>query len=71
MICGALMPKQKQRNYWRAEMKAAKRAMDLYPIGSDEREIYRVKYNRAVEQYNALFADLYRLDSPEKVSSYE
>lgn len=70
MTCGT-MPKRKERTYWRMEMQAAKKAMYLYPAGSDEREIYRAKYNHAVEQYNALFADLYRLDSPEKVSSYE
>ena len=49
----------KQRLYWREEMKAAKRAMDLYPVGSDEREIYRAKYNDAVKNYNELFEEVY------------
>lgn len=48
MICGT-MPKRKERTFWRMEMQAAKRAMELYPIGSDEREIYRVKLNAAIE----------------------
>lgn len=51
MICGKPTPKQKQRLYWREEMKAAKKAMELYPVGSDEREIYRAKYNEAADQY--------------------
>lgn len=51
MIYGKQTPKQKRRWYWREEMKAAKRAMDLYPDGSDEREIYRAKYNEAVKHY--------------------
>ena len=55
-----LTSKLRKRNYWRAEMEAAKKAMNLYPVGSDEREIYRAKYNEAVKQYNALFEDLYR-----------
>lgn len=50
----------KQRLYWREEMKAAKRAMELYPVGSDEREIYRAKYNEAVKKYNELFEEVYR-----------
>lgn len=52
--------KRYQRKYWRAEMEAAKRAMDLYPVGSNEREIYRAKYNDAVKHYNALFEELLR-----------
>ena len=60
MICGTTMPKHKQRLCWHCEMKAAKKAMDLYPVGSDEREIYRAKYNDAVKHYSALFEDLYR-----------
>lgn len=59
MIYGKPTPKQKQRLYWREEMKAAKRAMDLYPVGSDEREIYRAKYNEAVKKYNELFEEVY------------
>ena len=55
-----MTPKQKQRLHWRMEMQSAKRAMALYPIGSDEREIYRAKYNEAVKQYNALFEEVYR-----------
>lgn len=51
MICGTTMPKHKQRLCWHCEMKAAKKAMDLYPVGSDEREIYRNKYNDAVKHY--------------------
>lgn len=49
----------KQRWYWREEMKAAKRAMDLYPAGSDEYEIYRAKYNEALKHYNDLFEEVY------------
>ena len=49
----------KQRLYWREEMKAAKRAMELYPVGSDEREIYRAKYNEAAKRYNELFEEVY------------
>lgn len=60
MIFGTPTPKQKAQLYWRGEMKAAKRAMELYPVGSDEREIYRAKYTEAVRQYNSLFVDLYR-----------
>lgn len=60
MICGAATSKQKQRAFWRGEMYAAKRAMALYPVGSDEREIYRAKYNEATKHYNELFEDLYR-----------
>ncbi len=33
------MTQNKQCRYWREEMKAAKKAMELYPVGSDEREI--------------------------------
>lgn len=54
------IPKRKQRQYWSAEMKAAKRAMGLYPVGSDAREIYRAKYEDAVRHFNALFEDEYR-----------
>lgn len=49
----------KQRRYWREEMKAAKKAMELYPVGSDEREIYRAKYNEALKHYNDLFEEVY------------
>lgn len=59
MIHGTPTPKQKERWYWREEMKAAKRAMELYPVGSDEREIYRAKYNEAVKKYNDLFEEVY------------
>lgn len=59
MTCGT-MPKRKERTFWRMEMQAAKKAMYLYPAGSDEREIYRAKYTEAVRQYNSLFVDLYR-----------
>lgn len=41
-------------------MNAAKRAMNLYPIGSDEREVYRAKYNEAVRHYNSLFEEVYQ-----------
>ena len=47
-----------QRRYWREEMRAAKKAMELYPVGSDEREIYRAKYNEAAKQYNELFEEV-------------
>jgi hypothetical protein len=61
MICGAITtPKKKQRAYWRMEIRAAKRAMELYPVGSDEREIYRAKYNEAMKQYNSLFEEVYK-----------
>lgn len=61
MICGAIItPKKKQRSYWRMEIRAAKRAMELYPVGSDEREIYRAKYNEAMKQYNSLFEEVYK-----------
>ena len=50
--------KKSQRTYWRREMESAKRAMDLYPAGSDEREIYRAKYTEAVKRYNDLFEDV-------------
>lgn len=59
MIHGTPTPKQKQRWYLREEMKAAKRAMELYPVGSDEREIYRAKYERACRTYNELFEEVY------------
>lgn len=51
--------RNKQRLYWREEMKAAKRAMELYPVGSDEREIYRAKYERACMTYNQLFEEVH------------
>lgn len=50
----------KRRRYWREEMKAAKKAMELYPVGSDEREIYRAKYNEAAKRYNELFEEVYK-----------
>ena len=49
----------KQRRYCREEMNAAKKAMELYPVGSDEREIYRAKYERACRTYNELFEEVY------------
>ena len=59
MIYGTVTtPKKKQRAFWRAEIRTAKRAMDLYPVGSDEREIYRAKYNEATRRYNELFEEL-------------
>jgi hypothetical protein len=58
MICGKPTPKQKQRLYWREEMNHAKKAMELYPVGSDEREIYRAKYNEAAMRYNELFEEV-------------
>lgn len=33
-------------------------AMDLYPVGSDEREIYRAKYDDAMKHYNDFFVEL-------------
>ena len=60
MIHGKPTPKQKQRWYWREEMKAAKRAMELYPVGSDEREIYRAKYNEAVKHYFEIAEEVVR-----------
>ena len=60
MICCTRTSKQKQRAFWRMEMKAARRSMDLYPVGSDEREVYRAKYNEATKQYNTLFEEVYR-----------
>lgn len=60
MSCGTTMPKRKQRLCWHCEMKAAKKAMDLYPVGSDEREIYRAKYIDAVKHYNDLFEEVYK-----------
>lgn len=59
MIHGKPTSKQKQRRYWREEMMAAKKAMDLYPVGSDEHEIYRAKYNDALRHYNDLFEEVY------------
>ena len=59
MIVGKPTQKQKRRWYWREEMKAAKKAMELYPVGSDEREIYRAKYNEALKHYNDLFEEVY------------
>lgn len=49
----------KKRRYWREEMNHAKKAMELYPVGSDEREIYRAKYNEAARRYNELFEEVY------------
>ena len=61
MIYGTVTtPKKKQRAYWQAEIRTAKRAMDLYPVGSDEREIYRAKYNEAMKRYNSLFEEVYK-----------
>ena len=37
----------------------AKKAMELYQVGSDEREIYRAKYNEAAKRYNELFEEVY------------
>lgn len=51
--------RDRQRWYWREEMKAAKKAMELYPVGSDGREIYRAKYNEAAKKYNELFEEVY------------
>ena len=59
MIVGKSTQKKKRRWYWREEMKAAKKAMELYPVGSDEREIYRARYNEAVKKYNELFEEVY------------
>lgn len=50
----------KQRRYWREEMRAAKRAMELYPVGSDEREIYLAKYNEAANHYFELAEEVVR-----------
>ena len=60
MICCIRTPRQKQRAFWRMEMQTAKRAMELYPVGSNEREVYRAKYNEAARHYNELFEELYR-----------
>ncbi len=60
MVFDEHTPKKKQIAYWRMKMKAAKRGMDLYPVGSDEREMYRAQYNEATKHYNELFEDLYR-----------
>ena len=46
--------------FWRLKKNAAKRAMDLYPVGSDEWEIYRAKYSEAMKQYNSLFEEVYK-----------
>ena len=43
--------RNKQRLYWREEMKAADRKMYQHPDGSDEREVYLAKYNEAADQY--------------------
>ena len=51
--------RDRQRWYWRGEMESAQKAMQLYPVGSDEREIYRAKYNEAVKEYNKLFEEVY------------
>lgn len=59
MMIGKPTPRQKERWYWREEMNHAKKAMELYPVGSDEREIYRAKYNDAVKHYNELFEEVY------------
>lgn len=59
MICGHPNEKRKRRRYWREEMKAAKRAMKLYPVGSVRREIYQAKYNEAAKKYNELFEEVY------------
>ena len=48
------------RTFWRLKKKAAKRAMDMYPVGSDNWKFCRKQYTRAVKHYNALFADPYR-----------
>ena len=58
-VYGKPTPKQKERWYWREEMKAAKKKMYQYPAGSDEREIYRAKYNEAAKKYNELFEEVY------------
>ena len=60
MSCCMRTPRQKQRAFWRTEMQSAKRAMNLYPVGSDEREIYRAKLNAAIERYNDLFEEVYK-----------
>ena len=60
MIHGTPTPKQKERWYWREEMKAAKRGMELYQVGSDEREIYRAKYNEAANHYFELAEEVVR-----------
>ena len=59
MMYEKLTPRQKQRWYWWEEMNHAKKAMELYPVGSDEREIYRAKYNEALKHYNELFEEVY------------
>ena len=51
--------RDRQRWYWRGEMESAHKAMELYPVGSDEREIYRAKYERACRTYNELFEEVY------------
>ena len=48
------------RTFWRLKKKAAKRAMDMYPVGSDDWKLCRKQYTRAVKHYNALFEDLNR-----------
>ena len=59
MSCGT-MTRRKERAYWRGEMEAIRKAMELYPVGSDEREIYRTKLNSAIERYNDLFEEVYK-----------
>lgn len=59
MSCGT-MTRRKERAYWRVEMEAIRKAMELYPVGSDEREIYRAKLNAAIERYNDLFEEVYK-----------
>ena len=49
----------KKLRYWREEMNHAKKGMERYPVGSDEREIYRAKYNEALKHYNDLFVEVY------------
>ena len=57
-IRGATTARDRQRWYWRGEMESAHKAMELYPVGSDEREIYRAKYNEAAKRYNELFEEV-------------
>ena len=52
--------RNKQRLYWREEMKAAMRAMWLCPVGSDEYEIYRAKYNEAAKHYFEIAEEVMR-----------
>lgn len=48
------------RTFWRLKKNAAKRAMDMYPVGSDDWKFFRKEYTRAVKRYNDLFENLYR-----------